>query len=132
MNPHYVITLAESEVARIEPQGAALQVVLAATTAQAFRHGQPSEAGALLGLVLEVQQAHTQGLAVLGDGLGRVRSAALQAGPQRLQSWALPWEGVAQGTLAMEFANGSHISISGSDWRLLVPNDLRFLPSMAC
>ncbi|MDZ7812262.1 MAG: hypothetical protein U5L74_03720 [Ideonella sp.] len=132
MNTSYLITLADSEVARIEPQGAALHLVLAAANAQAAQVGQPPEAGALLGLMLVVQQAHTQGLAVLGDGLGRIRHAALHLGSERLMSLALPWVGAAQGTLELEFANGSHINITGSDWRLIVPSPVRFIPSLAC
>lgn len=132
MTLHYVMNLADSEVARIEPQGAALQVVFSAATAQAHEPGQAPVAGSLLGLTLVVEQAHAQGLAVLGDGLGRLRSGVLHTGTERLTAWALPWAGVAEGTLALEFANGSQISITGSDWRLVTPAPLRFAPSYAC
>ena len=132
MTLHYVMTLADSEVARIEPQGAALQVVFSATTAHAHEPGQAPVAGSLLGLTLVVEQAHAQGLAVLGDGLGRLRHAVLHTDTDRLSGWALPWAGAPQGTLAMEFANGSQISITGCDWRLVAPAPLRFVPSYAC
>lgn len=132
MSPSFVIHLADSEVARIEPQGAALQLVFSAATAQAQEPGQAPLAGSLLGLTLVVDQAHAQGMAVLGDGLGRLRSAVLHTGGQRLTGWALPWAGVAEGTLTLEFANGSQISITGRDWRLLTPQPLRFMPSYAC
>ena len=132
MTMHYEISLADSEVARIEPQGAALHLVLAATTAQAHEPGHVPVAGALLGLTLVVEQAHAQGLAVLGDGLGRLRSAVLHTDTARLTGWPLPWVGVAEGTLALEFANGSQISITGCDWRLITPDPLRFAPSYAC
>ncbi len=132
MSRSFVISLADSEVARIEPQGAALQVVFSATTAQAHEPGQAPVAGSLLGLTLVVEQAHAQGLAVLGDGLGRLRSGVLHTGSERLAAWALPWAGVAEGTLALEFANGSQISITGTDWRLIGTEPLRFCPSYAC
>lgn len=132
MSPSFVISLADSEVARIEPLGAALQVVFSATTAQAHEQAQAPLAGSLLGLTLVVEQAHAQGMAVLGDGLGRLRSGVLHTGSERLTGWALPWAGVAEGTLTLEFANGSQISITGCDWRLLAPQPLRFMPSYAC
>ena len=132
MSQTFVISLADSEVARIEPLGAALQVVFSAITAQAHEWAQAPVAGSLLGLTLVVEQAHAQGMAVLGDGLGRLRSGVLHTGSERLTGWALPWAGVAEGTLALEFANGSQIRITGNDWRLIGAEPLRFCASYAC
>lgn len=130
---HHTLLLADSEIARLDIDGADLRLHFSAACVRLQPAGAAPVEGYARSVVWHLSGARCDGAGQLpSDAFGRLREGRLRHAGRWQGEAALPTDLAGPLTLELQFANGTSLSVDAQALRSTAPEPLPFTESLAC